>query len=171
MSRSRFDVAVETFQDSSGMTESEAEVYVLRALDGRSRSEVAEQLEKSESTVDTQHQNAKQKAALPAIDTVERKSPRNTGVGEGEAYEIWFENGARLRYAWNEDRGEIVEATFAADDPQSVHERFDVGGSEDELAEFALESICEYTQSYRDDPEACRMDWSPVFEALTLYKA
>ena len=168
---SRFEIAVETLQNSSDMSEAEAEVYVLRFLDGLSRSETADRLDKGESTVDTQYQNAKKKAQLPAIDTVKRVSATNTGFEEGLAYEIWFENEAMLRYVWNEERDEIVEDTIAADDPHSIQQSFEVGGSEDELAEYALESIEEYTRNYRDDPEACRTDWSPVFEALTLYSA
>jgi len=168
---SRFDAAVETFQNSSDMSEAEAEVYVLRFLDGLSRSETADQLDKSESTVDTQYQNAKSKAQLPDIDVVKRESSKNTGFEEGESYEIWFDNQAMLRYVWNDERQEIVENTVAADDPHSIQQSFEVGGSEDELAEFALESIEEYTRNYRDDPKACRKDWSPIFEAITLYSA
>jgi DNA-binding CsgD family transcriptional regulator len=170
-STSRFDTAVETFENSSDMTTAEAEVYVCRALEGLSRSQTADRLGKSESTVDTQFQSAKQKAQLPEIDAVKRQSPRNTGYDEGMAYEIRFANGAQLRYVWNEDHDAIYEDTVAADDPHSIYKSFDLGGTEDELAEYTLESIEEYTMSYRDDPEACRTDWTPVFEAITLYEA
>jgi len=168
---SRFETAVETFQNSGHMSEAEAEVYVLRFLNGLSRREVADQLDKSESTVDTQYQSAKKKAQLPAIDTVKRVSATNTGYEEDIAYEIWFENESMLRYVWNEERGQIIEDTIAADDPHSIYKSFEVGGSEDELAEYTLESITEYTQTYRDDPKACRKDWTHVFEAITLYGA
>jgi DNA-binding CsgD family transcriptional regulator len=168
---SRFETAVETFQNSSDMSEAEAEVYVLRFLNGVSRSEAADQLDKSESTVDTQYQSAQKKAQLPNIDTVKRVSATNTGYDEGAAYEIWFENESMLRYVWNEERGHIFEDTIAADDPHSIHKSSDVRGSQDELAEYTLESIIEYTRSYRDEPEVCRKDWPHVFEAITLYGA
>lgn len=167
----RFDAAVETFQNSSDMSRAEAEVYVFRFLDGLSRSETADQLDKSKSTVDTQYQNAQKKAQLPKIDTIKHQSSKNTGYEEGEAYEIRFENGAQLRYVWNSEREVIYEETIAADDPHSIHQSFELGGAEDELAEYTLESIEEYTRNYRDDPEACRTDWTPVFEAITLYGA
>lgn len=169
--QSRFDTAVETFQNSSGMTKAEAEVYVSRSLDGLSRSDTAQRFNKSESTVDTQFQNAKEKAQLPHIKEVVRISERNSGTDEGQAWEVRFENGALLRYVWNHEQDEIVESVNRADDPVSTYKQFGVGGSEDELAEYALESIAEYTQSYRDYPKACRDDWPPVFEALTAYGA
>jgi hypothetical protein len=76
-----------------------------------------------------------------------------------------------LRYVWNTEHEAIYETVTAAEDPHSIYKSFDVGGSEDELAEYALESISEYTRSYRDDIDACAMDWTPVFAALTGYEA
>lgn len=167
---SRFDAAVEMFENN-GLTAREAEVYVLRALRDINRHDVADQLEISPSTVDSLFQRAKDKARLPYIERVQRQSATNTGYEEGVAYEIWFENEAMLRYVWNKEDGQIHEQTIRADDPHSIYEDFDVGGSEDEVAEYALESICEYTQSYRDDVSVCRTDWPHIYEAITLHGA
>lgn len=169
--KDRFEAAVETFQNSSGMTEREAEAFVLRVLDGIHRQAAADRMGISKSTVDKHVHAAKQKVRLPHIDEVVRVSPRNTGTDEGRAYEIRFPNGALLRYVWNGEKGEIVESVNRADDPISTYRQFGVGGSEEELAEYALESISEYTRVYRDDWEACRKDWPHVFEALTGYKS
>lgn len=170
--KSSREAATETFQNHTEMTEREAEVYVMRELIGANRSETAMNLgDISESTVDTLHQRAKKKAELPRIDVVKRESSKNTGSAEGLAYEIWFENEAMLRYVWNEERGEIREEVFAANDPRTLHDGFDVGGSEDELAEYAMESIEQYTRNYQDDIDALERDWSPLYEALTCHKA
>jgi len=170
--KSRREIAAETFQNSSDMTEREAEAYVLRELAGVGRGRAAVQLgDVSESTVDTLHQRAKNKARLPSIAMVQRVSASNTGSAEGKSYEVWFENDAMLRYVWNDEHGEIREETYRADDPRSTHESFGVGGSEDELGEYTLESIEEYTKNYRDDVAACKSDWTHIYEALTCYKA
>jgi len=165
------DKAVETFANHTEMSEREAEAYVLREIRGVARGPAARQLDISESTLDNPVHNAKKKVRLPHSDQVKRVSARNTGYEEGEAIEIWFENQSMLRYVWNDERGEIREETIAATDPHSIHESFGVGGSEDELDEFALESIIEYTRNYRDDVEACRRDWSSVFEAIVCWSA
>ena len=169
---SRFETAVETFMDSSDLSRGEAEVYVLRELDTFGRKETAERLGKDPSTVDTLLQRAKAKdPKLPAISEV--RYPGTTNGVETQAATIYFENGAILRYAKAEHEDGTVtltEETVGADDPHSVLDTFEVGGEGDNVAEFALSSISEYTRSYRD-PETCRKDWSPVFEAITLYEA
>lgn len=157
-------VAIDVAQDAfelGGMTESEARVYVLRELQNYQRWQVADRLDKSESTVDTLHQRAQKKAALPAVTKIDRDW--------SESITIWFENDAQLRYRWDDEQEEIVEETFLANDPHSVYEEFGVGGEQDELAEYALESLAEYINEYQDDPEACRKDWTPVYGALTLH--
>lgn len=163
--------AVETFANHTEMSEREAEVFVLREVRGVRRGEAAAQLDISENTVDNHYSAAKEKARLPDIMDVNRQYANNTGLNEGSAYEIRFPNGAMLRYVWNTEQEEIREQTVSAADPHSIYEDMGVGGSEDELAEFALESICEYTQNYRDNFEACRKDWTPIFEALTGWAA
>lgn len=165
------DTAIKTFANHSEMTEREAEAYVRRQIAGQSRAEAASLMDISASTVDTQVQKAKPKAKLPNIDVVKRVQPSNTGLEEGLAYEIWFENGAMLRYVWNDSYGEIMETTARADDPHSLYQQVGVAGSEDELEAYALESIAEYMQTYRDDIEACRSDWPDVFEAILCYAA
>lgn len=169
---SRFDTAVETFMDSSGLSRGEAEVYVLRKIDSFGRQEAARRLDKEPSTVDTLLQRAMEKEpTLPAISEV--RYPDTTNGVETEAATISFENGAMLRYALAEHEDgsiELREETVGANDPHSVLDSYVVGGEGDDVAEFALESISEYTRSYRN-PEACRKDWPSVFEALTLYQA
>lgn len=163
------ETAIETFANHTEMSEREAEAFVLRELMGIRRGEVADMMEISESTLDNHVQSAKQKARLPHIDHVKRVSAKNTGYEEGESYEIWFENGALLRYVWNEELGQIKEETATAADAHSIHESMAIGGSEDELAEYTLESLEEYTRTYREDWKACRQDWGPVFEAITCW--
>lgn len=167
----RFETPIETFASHSDMTQREAEAYVYREIANLSRSEAADLMDVSPSTVDSHVQSAKPKAKLPDIDVVKRVSARNTGFEEGRAYEIWFANGAMLRYVWNEDRDQIAETTTRADDPHSIWKQYPVGGTEDELAEYAIESIAEYTQNFRDDVEACRNDWDPIYEAIVCHRA
>lgn len=171
MTTTHLETAIDTLANHTEMSKREAEAYALRELDGVSRSEAARLMDVSESTLDNHVQAAKKKARLPHIDTVKRVRSRNTGYDEGEAIEIWFENEAMLRYVWNDERGEIVETTTRADDPHSIWEQMPVGGSEGELEAFALESIMQYTQEYRDDIGACRRHWSPVFEAILCVRA
>lgn len=166
----RFKIAVETFQNSSDMSEAEAEVYVLRELAGWSRGDTARELDKSESTVDTQLQAAKKKARLPEITKIE---PHKRVRGD-DAVDIWFANDARLRYrAREDDDGEttIVEQTYRADDPDTVWEEFDLALDGDELHEVALETVAEYINEYRNDIDACRFDWAHVLEATTVFEA
>lgn len=155
-----YDVATDAFE-RGGMTEAEAEVYVMRELEQYQRAQVADRLGKEESTVDTLHQRAKKKAALPPVTKIGKDYPTSIT--------IWFENDAQLRYRWDDEREEIVEETFLANDPHSVYEELGVGGEQSELPEYALESLGEYINEYQNDPEACRKDWTPVYGALTLH--
>jgi len=171
MTTKALETAIDTFANHTDMTEREAEAYVHREIAGHSRGETARLMGISESTVDTQVQNAKPKAHLPHIDQVKRISATNTVPEQGKAWEIWFENGAMLRYVWNTELEEIVEQVTRADDPHSIWSDMAVNGSEDELEEYALESISEYTRSFRDDVESCRHEWSPVYEAIVCHRA
>jgi DNA-binding CsgD family transcriptional regulator len=166
---SRHDTAVETFHEHGGLTEREAEAFVYRELDRLTRGDAADQMDISESTLDTLHQRAKQKVRLPGIKRINRQYRKNTGYDEGTAWEVWFENSACLRYVWNTETESIHEQTITAVDPHSIYDDYDVDGSEDELAEYMLTTLEEYTQSYRDDWEAARKDWSPIFAAITGY--
>jgi len=167
----RFDAAVETFANE-GLSQREAEAYVSRRIAGLGRQEAARRLDIEPSTLDTLVERAKGKnPQLPSISKVDY--PDATKGREVAAARIWFENGAQLRYVKREHEDGTValsEETFGADDSHSVLESFGVGGADDGVASFALESISEYLQSYRD-PETCRRDWPHVFEALTLVTA
>ncbi|GGL55285.1 sigma factor-like helix-turn-helix DNA-binding protein [Halocalculus aciditolerans] len=170
--KSRFDLAVETFVESSDMTTSEAEVYICRYLEGLTVAETQDRLDKSEQTVYNQASRAKKKARLPEVSKIETHA-RVTPM-EDEAVIIWFANQAKLQYRVREhEDGEttVYEETAAADDPHTIVESFDVSIDADELRETALESLAEYINEYQDDPEACRRDCTHVFEALTLYGA
>ncbi len=171
MTTKGLETAIETLANHTDMTQREAEAYALRELANVTRGDAANQMNVSESTLDNHVQAAKSKAALPDIDVVKRVSATNTGFEEGKAWEIWFDNGAMLRYVWNDKLHEIVETTTRADDPHSIYQEHEVGGSEDELEEYALESISEFTRNYRDDVDACRSDWPGVFEAILCYSA
>lgn len=167
--KNRFQTAVETFQNSSGLSEREAQVYVARRIDNRGRKETAQWLDIEPSTVDTLLDRAEKKSPqLPSVTKVEYPD-HNRPDGVVEAATIWFENDAALMYRLYDD-GTLREETYGADDPHSVLESFDVGGEDDNVAEFALESLAEYLQSYRA-PEDCRRDWPHVFEAITLHQA
>jgi hypothetical protein len=167
----RFDAAVETFTNQ-GLSQREAEAYVSRRIAGLGRQEAARWLDIEPSTLDTLVERAKDKdPQLPGISKVDY--PDSTKDREVAAARIWFENGAQLRYVKREHEDGTVtlsEETFGADDPHSVLESFEVGGEGDDVVAFALESISEYLQSYRD-PETCRRDWPHVFEAITLHDA
>lgn len=172
MGQTRFDLAVETFQNSSGMSEGEAKVYVLRTLNGRSRSETADQLDKSEGTVDTQYQTAKAKARLPEVSQIDLHT--TVAAMEDKAVIIWFENGAKLQYRVHEHDGggtSVYEETAAADNPDCIVESVQSAISAEGIRGAALESLAKYINKYRDDPDACRQDWPHIFEATTLYSA
>lgn len=78
---------------------------------------------------------------------------------------IWFEPGDRaVRYRWSEDWQQIMEETYL---DGVVHDSFEVGGKRSQLAEFSLESVAEYIQSYRQNPEAAERDWPHIYELLT----
>lgn len=165
----QFEIAVDTFQDSSGMSEPEAEVFVARELAGWNRSYTAETLQKSTSTVDNQHQAAKKKVRMPEVAKIETHKRH---VGD-RVVDIWFPNDARLRYRATDsdpDRDTILEETYRADAPDSVHESFDLAVDPDELHETALESVAMYINEYREDFEAFQFDWNNVFEAITTYE-
>jgi len=171
MTTNKFTRAVETFRESSGLSEREAQVYVARRI--RGRKETAQWLDISPSTVDTLLDRAEKKdPQLPAVTKVEYPD-HNRPDGVVEAATIWFGNGAALMYRLYDEDGRVTlrEETYGADDPHSVLESFGVGGDGDSVAESALESLSEYLRSYRDDIEACRRDWPAVFEAITLHQA
>lgn len=100
----------------------------------------------------------------------DRVSARQTPDGEGRAWDIWFPNGARVRYVWDEIGEEIVEKTYLASDPDSAHNSWGVQGDEDELADYALETLQEFTQTWRDDPKACAVDMPDLFAAVVCYE-
>ena len=163
------ETAVETFATHSDMTEREARVFVLRELRNIRRGDVADRLDISPNTVDNHLTSAKQKARLPNIEDVNRQGPRNTGHAEGVAWEIRFPNGAMVRYVWNRETEEIHEQSIRGDDPHSIHTDHGVGGSEDEVAEYALTWLEQYTQECLDDLDTCRTDMPDQFEALTCH--
>jgi hypothetical protein len=165
---SRFETAVETVQNSSGLSEGAAEAYVARELEKLGRKEAARYLDVEPSTLDTQHQRAKTKGVrLPEVSKIETAA--RVGADEDPAVVIWFANDAKLQYRWDGD--EIVEETAAADDPHTVVQSFGVGGEREELSAYALESLGEYLNEYRGDIDACRSDWPHIFEALTCCQA
>lgn len=100
---------------------------------------------------------------LPPITKIE--SIAFVGEERRPAVVIWFANDTALRYVWNDERGEIREQTYT---DGVVHDEWGVGGEKDELAEYALESVAEYINSYQNDPDACKMDWVHVYEMLQL---
>ena len=166
----RFEIAVETFMNTSDLTEAEAEVFVHRQLDGRGRAETAQLLDKDASTVDSLQQRYKQKEiSLPSISKI--NTHERVGFNEDSAVVVYFENGAQLRYRADSDEGTVYEETIRADDPDSVYESMDVGIEATDMREAALESIAEYINVYQNDVDACVDDWPHVYESLTGYRS
>lgn len=163
-----YDIATETFADHTDMGEAEAAVHVRRELMGQPVRDIARELDKAEQTVSNQLTSAREKAALPPIERVDRHRQRVPGRGRG--YTIAFANGAALRYEYDEERDTILEETMYAGDPDSVYESHSVGGEASAVPAYTLESIREYINTYREDVEACRRDWGPVFAALTGFE-
>jgi len=101
---------------------------------------------------------------LPRVSKVE--STARVTPDREPAVVLWFAPGDRaLRYHWSPDEGEILEETYY---DGVVHDSWGVGGSRDELAEYALESLAEYINHYREYPDDCRQDWPGVYELLTV---
>lgn len=165
----QFTTAVETFQNSTEMSEAEAEVFVARQLAGWGRSYTAKELDKSKNTVDNQVRSAKDKAKMPGISKVE---PHKRVSGD-RVIDIWFDNDARLRYRSTNshpERETILEETFRADDPETVHTSTDLALEIDELHKVSLESISMYINDYKDNLDAFDSEWHNLFEALTCYE-
>lgn len=98
---------------------------------------------------------------LPAITTIETTA--RVGEDKDPAVVIWFDNDTALRYRW--DGGEICEETYV---DGATYDSYPVGGSREELAAYALETISEYVSVYRDDPEVCEQDWPHIYEMLVV---
>ena len=165
------ETAIDTFATHTEMTEREAEAYVRRTIADQTRGEVAFVMDASTGVVDALAERATPKATLPNVDTVERVPAADAGFDGDDAWAITFANGAVLRYGWSADREQLVRTTTRADDPTRVTDRLGVGGSEAELEAFTLEVISEYTCRYRDDIDACREEWTSVYEALVCHEA
>jgi len=98
---------------------------------------------------------------LPAISKVEY--PTHVSPEKNPAVVVWFENETALRYVWDKERGEIEEQTYVDGCVYSGHW---VGGSREELEDYALMSVSEYINELREDPEACEYDWGHIYEML-----
>lgn len=99
---------------------------------------------------------------LPSVSKIETTA--RVGTERHPAVVIWFENNTALRYVWDAEQGEIVEQTY----DEVVHNEVSVGGSREELAEYALESLAEYINSYQDDPDACQLNWPHIYDMLQV---
>lgn len=98
---------------------------------------------------------------LPAISKIEY--PTFVSPERNLAVAIWFDNETALRYVWDKEREEIEEQTYVNG---CVHSAFWVGGTRDELEEYALVSISEYKNELRENPEVCEFDWGHIYEML-----
>ena len=107
----------------------------------------------------------KQFPEITKIDTTAR-----VGEHHRTAVVIWFGGEGALRYVWHDVHsgieGEIQEQTYL---DGVVHDSYGVGIDVDRrhLSSFALETVAEYINSYRDNPEAMEKDWPHVHELLT----
>jgi len=105
---------------------------------------------------------------LPEITEIDANA--RVGPEEKPAVVIWFGGEGALRYVWNDVHpdidGEIREETYL---DGVVHDSYDIGVDVDRrhLSSFALETVSEYINTYRDGPEAMQRDWSHVHELLT----
>lgn len=102
---------------------------------------------------------------LPTITKIDY--PTKVGAGQ-QAVVIWFANDTALRYVWDDERGEIHQQTYLGG---VVHDSFSVGGNRDDLADYALHSVSEYKNEYRENPEACEADWTHIYEMLKMEKS
>jgi len=98
---------------------------------------------------------------LPGIDNIEY--PTRVSPEKNPAVVIWFENSTALRYVWDKEREEIEEQTYV---DGCVHSGHWVGGTREELEDYALMSVSAYINELRDDPEACKFDWGHIYEML-----
>jgi hypothetical protein len=104
---------------------------------------------------------------LPRVSKIEPHA--RVGEHEEPAVELWFEPGDRaLRYRWSDDVGEILEESYH---DGVVHDSYAVGGERSDLAAFALESLAEYMNTYREQPDAAANDWPHIYELLTFDEA
>lgn len=101
---------------------------------------------------------AEQLPEITKIDTTAR-----VGRDRESAVVIWFGGGGALRYVWDKSIEEIREETYL---DGTVHESFTIGGHRGLLSSYALESLSEYVNVYKDNPEAMEKDWPHVHELL-----
>lgn len=158
-------VAVETFA-KNGLSDQQARVQMLR-MSGLSVDQIARDLQIETGTVKSHINRIESKlddgsaSLLPDISQIETRT--RVGSMDRPAVVIWFNNDTAIRYVYYDDKDEIVEQTYQ---DGVVHDSYEVGGSRDELAEYALETVSEYINTYRDDPDALRTDWPSVFEGV-----
>lgn len=168
----QIDNAVAMLVNCTEMGDQEARAFVLREFAGIHRSQAAERLgDLSVSSVDSLHQAAKRKVALPDIEDINRWIPDHPN--RQMAIEAVFESGAALRYVQLDD-GSILEQTVRFDDPHQIQEEFEIespsGVSEDAcLDEFLTNSLEVYLK--HETFESLAQDWDSLFEALTGFSA
>lgn len=83
-------------------------------------------------------------------------------VDDQPAIEIEFGNEAELRYVWDGDT--IREQTYH---DGVVHDERQVGGDRENLGDVALESLQQYINEFKHDPQWCKLEWPHVYELLT----
>lgn len=98
---------------------------------------------------------------LPEVTNIEVA----TRIGDNRpAVTIWFGNSSALRYVWDDESDAIREQTYV---DGCVHDDLAVGGNRDKVALYALYSLAEYINTYRDNPHAAESDWPHIYEMLT----
>lgn len=151
---------------SNGLSQRQAEVQALR-LQEIPQKQIADILDMELGTVKSHCHRVDGKLdegvrILPEISKIEY--PARVGERKRPAVIIWFQNDTALRYVWYDEKGSILEETVYKG---IVHDSYDVGGDRDQLEEYALMTVAEYINEYRDNVDALRRDWPAVFEGIT----
>jgi len=102
-------------------------------------------------------------ADLPKVSSIDY--PAHAGEEKNPAVIIWLEPGDRaIQYVWDDGAGEILEETYHGG---CVHDSLGVGGSREDLEEYALQTVAEY-MDLREDPNALESDWPHVYDLATF---
>jgi transcriptional regulator with XRE-family HTH domain len=161
------DAVAAMLANYTDMTERQAEALTLRKIRGISRSDVADHLGITESSVDSRVQSAKENFRMPNITEIRRERQSETGIEEKEAIFARFENGAKLRYVRQED-GAVRQDIYRFDDTQSVYRAavIDRENPEEQGCIDAYLTTSLEVYSDMDNPDDMTGDWPDLSESL-----
>ena len=105
------------------------------------------------------YSNVSDSDELPAIDKIDETVHENR-----PRFNIWFENGARLRY--HVRNGDIIEDVFAPSDADSVMDSAYIGEGDESDAAEARDQAAEYYEHYETVGEL-KQDWTNLADWIT----